>query len=204
MFMRGKSFRNWNYRTFFNYESWILGFVVQKNIIWLSWNFFFFSKQKDDNCNSEFCSLFRNNETTEQIWLLFYMLSMKVGMYTWIFGRKTPRIRNEHGMWYDQLLSPILIFTKSFKIKRSQAVKHVTLECILKHSYGGNWVFWETREVQKNALYENTWNWTNSWKQCISKVARFSKLFQTTGKKKLVTQSSQIIELFSQWNCVLV
>ena len=132
------------------------------------------------------------------------MLFMKVRMYTWIFRRKTPRTRNKHGMWNDQLLSPILIFTKSFKIKRSQAVKHVKLGHISKQFYGENWVFWQSRKIQKNALHEKTWNWTNSWKQCISKVIRFSKFFQTTGKKKLVTQSSQFIELFSQWNCVLV
>ena len=65
------------------------GFVVWKNLFWLSWLFFFFSEQKDD-------------ETTEQTWLMFYMLSMKVRMYTWIFRRKTPRTRNKHDMWSDQ------------------------------------------------------------------------------------------------------
>ena len=73
----------------FDFEALILGFAVWKNEFWLSWIFFFFSEQKDD-------------ETTEQTWLMFYMLSVNVRMITWKFRRKTPRTRNEHGMWIDQ------------------------------------------------------------------------------------------------------
>ena len=48
------------------------------------------------------------------------------------FRTKTQRTRNEHGKWIDQQLSPFLIFSKSFKIKRSQARKQVSLRCALK------------------------------------------------------------------------
>ena len=87
--MIGKFFEIEHTGKFFDFESLILGFAVCKNVIWLSWIFLFFSEQKDD-------------ETTEQTWLMFYMLSMKVRMCTWIFRRKAPRTRNKHGMWNDQ------------------------------------------------------------------------------------------------------
>ena len=132
-----------------NYKSWLLGFVVWKNIIRLSWIFFVFSQQKNDNCSSKYCSIYRNNETTERIWQTFYMVSMNEKLYTRIFRRETSRTGEEHGKWIDQQLSLFLNLKKTFKTERSQTRKQVTLWCALKIVSGWRMSFLRIRKNSK-------------------------------------------------------